>query len=95
VRVSDLHFQLFVARQTAQVRQDPRKGKVKDYPRYQFAHDLSLLLERKGDDLTLSHESRRLTFHQASKSAAGSRANSLKVEHGEQILSLSDLEVQP
>lgn len=73
----------------------PLKSRVKEYPRYQFAYDLSLLIviERQAEGLIVKHDDRRLTFHQASKSAAGSRDNSVKVEHGRETLPLSDLEI--
>lgn len=90
VRLSDLHFQLFVLRQTPQVRQDPRKTRCKEYPRYQFAYDLSMLVER---GLEISWHGRQLVFHQASKTAAGSRASSVMVELGGEVAALSDLEM--
>ncbi|MFA5506733.1 MAG: hypothetical protein WC314_25875 [Vulcanimicrobiota bacterium] len=93
-RLSDLHFRLFVLRQTPQVRQDPRKAKVKEYPRYQFAYDLGLLLEQRGDGLTIETEEKRLAFHQASKSAAQSRSNSMQVEIGtDNVVAISDLDI--
>jgi len=93
-RVSDIHFRLFILRQTAQVRQDPRKSKVKEYPRYQFAYDLGLLLEQRGDNLTIETDDKRLTFHQASKSAAQSRSASMQVDVGEgHVVAISDLEI--
>ena len=90
VRLPDLHFQIFVARQTTQVRQDPRKSKVKDYPRSQFIYDLSVMVERQG--LSISLEGRNLIFHPAGKNA-GSRANSVKVELEGQVQALGDLEI--
>ena len=57
IRLSDLHFQAFVLRQTAQVRQDPRRSRVKEYPRYQLAYDLSLLL---ADPDAMRRDGRRL-----------------------------------
>jgi len=45
VRLLDVHFRVFVGRQTAQVRQDPRRSRVKEYPRFQFAWDLGRMLE--------------------------------------------------
>jgi hypothetical protein len=48
VRLSDVHFALFIRRQKAQTRIDPRAGRVKEYPRYQFAWDISLLREQPG-----------------------------------------------
>lgn len=40
-----VHFAMFVARQPARARQDPRKGRLRDYPRAQFAWDLHQWLE--------------------------------------------------
>ncbi len=75
LRLSDVHFQLFVRRQTAQVRQDPRKGRVKEYPRYQFAWDLAALMQACE---WLDRGSRgRLEIRDATESAARSRTASV------------------
>lgn len=93
-RLSDLHFRLFVLRQTAQVRQDPRKGNVKEYPRYQFAYDLGLLLEQQAEGFKISSDGKTFIFHQASKKAASSRSSSVQVEIGNgAITAVSDLEI--
>lgn len=76
VRLPDIHFQLFVGRQTAQVRQDPRKGRLKEYPRYQFAYDLAGLLASPGG---LVRGDQALTLHVAARSAAESRSASIKM----------------
>lgn len=79
VRLPDLHFQLFVARQTAQVRQDPRKGRLKEYPRYQFAYDLSALLNSPGG---MVRGNKAVSLHIAARSAAESRSASVLLDDG-------------
>lgn len=85
-RLPDVHFQLFVERQTSKVKQDPRAGRIKEYPRFQFAWDLSRLLDH--DEVVLA-DGRRLVFHDASESAARSKSSSVVVEPrgGRRILS--------
>jgi hypothetical protein len=79
VRLPDLHFRAFVHRQTAAVRKDPRKGRVKPYPRYQFAWDLGLLLAQ--DEPVTTRSGLRIELIEASESASRSAATSLLVEH--------------
>ncbi len=76
VRVPELHFQLFVGRQTAAVRADPRGGRIKEYPRYQFAWDLAGLLA-EGEPFQTPAGS--LHFSAATDSSARSRAKSVVV----------------
>lgn len=76
VRLSDVHFALFVRRQTSTVRSDPRKGRIKEYPRYQFAWDIALLL-RNPEWLKRSEAS--IAFHPAAASASKSRADSIRI----------------
>ena len=78
VRLPDVHFRAFVQRQTAAVRRDPRKARVKPYPRYQFAWDLGLLLARP-DQLLLA-DGRRIELLDASGSASRGAATSMLVE---------------
>jgi len=79
VRLRDLHFQLFVDRQVGPVKLDPRKSRLKEYPRYQFLYDLSQLLNGQGG---LARGNQRLVLHVAAKSAAESRSTSVMVEDG-------------
>jgi hypothetical protein len=79
VRLSNVHFQLFVARQTVQVKQDPRKGKIKEYPRFQFAYDLALLLQSPEG---LVRKGKAMTIHIAARSAAESRSLSIMLPDG-------------
>lgn len=88
-RLPDVHFQLFARRQTAQVRQDPRKGRVKEYPRYLFAWDLSELL---GAPAWLQRHGRRLTLHAASESAARSRSSSVLVRREGVFVAMGDVQ---
>ena len=88
-RLPDVHFQLFARRQTAQVRQDPRKGRVKEYPRYLFAWDLGELLAAPA---WLQRQGRRLTVHAASESAARSRSSSVLVRRGGDFVALGDVQ---
>jgi hypothetical protein len=78
-RLSDVHFQMFVRRQSAQLRQDPRKNRVKDYPRYQFTYDLGRLI--RGDALKTS-DGKEVVIHPALKTAAASRSASIALEDG-------------
>ncbi len=93
VRVTDLHFRLFILRQTPAVRQDPRKAKVKEYPRFQFAYDLGVLLEQRGEHLVVETEDQRFTFFPATKTAAQSRSSSIQVEVGQEAVTIGDLEI--
>lgn len=76
VRLPDVHFMLFFRRQTSQVKCDPRNGRIKEYPRYQFAWDIGLIhthnewLERGGAKIVL---------HPASATSSRSRSDSLRV----------------
>ncbi len=78
VRLPDVHFRAFVRRQTAAVRRDPTKRRVKPYPRYQFAWDLGLLLARP--ELLVLDDGRRIELLDASGSASRGAATSLLVE---------------
>lgn len=91
--MSDLHFQLFVRRQTAQVRQDPRRSRVKEYPRAQFAWDLATLLE---DPSWLHDQAGEIVLHPASDSAARSRATSVLIRRRDslELAALGDLQVR-
>lgn len=75
-RLSDIHFTLFARRQSATVRCDPRKGRIKEYPRYQFACDLGLLL-RNPDWMVRSGST--ITFNPSPASSARSRTDSVRV----------------
>lgn len=74
VRLPDVHFQIFVERQTVQGRQDPRRSRIKDYPRHQFAWDLAALLDAP-DALTAEG----LALQEATEAAARSRSQSALV----------------
>ncbi|MEW6219768.1 MAG: hypothetical protein AB1634_09590 [Thermodesulfobacteriota bacterium] len=76
VRLPDVHFMLFVRRQTAAVRSDPRRGRIKEYPRYQFAWDVELL--RRHSEW-LKRPAGRIDLHPASATAAKGRAESLRL----------------
>ncbi len=78
VRLPDVHFRAFVHRQTAAVRKDPRKGRVKPYPRYQFAWDLGLLLSQQ--EQVTTRGGRRIELIEASESASRGATTSLIVE---------------
>jgi hypothetical protein len=89
IPLPDIHFELFVRRQTAAARTNPSKGRLKEYPRSQFAWDLARLraaphfLERAG---------RRMELLPASPSAARSRvASVLVVDEGGGTVALADL----
>lgn len=70
VRLPDIHFQLFVSRQTAQSRTTLTKSRIKEYPRAQFAWDLAGLLAVPH---FLTRDGRTLELIQATASAASSR----------------------
>ena len=91
-RLPDVHFQMFMRRQSAQVRQDPRRSRIKEYPRYQFAWDLAFLLDEPS---WLETPDLRIVLHEASETAARSRSSSIctQTEAGEQKL-LSHLHVE-
>jgi hypothetical protein len=76
VPLPDLHFDLFVGRQTAQVKSSPQAGKIKEYPRFQFAWDLARLIEAPA---FLQRGERRIEIFEASPSAARSRTGSVLV----------------
>jgi hypothetical protein len=76
IRLPDVHFALFIRRQTTAVRSDPRKGKVKEYPRYQFLWDLGLLVRDEG---WLKRGETTITLFAPSANAAKSRADSVRV----------------
>jgi hypothetical protein len=76
VRLPDLHFRLFLGRQSAQARLDPRRTRLKEYPRYQFAWDVAQLLE---EPTWLRRPEGSLRFVAASESQARSRGTSLRV----------------
>ncbi len=76
VRLPEIHFQLFVDRQTAQARQSLVRGKIKEYPRAQFAFDLAGLLAAPG---FLERDGRRIELVEASRSLARSRSSSVTV----------------
>ncbi len=81
-RLSDVHFTLFTRRQSSIVRCDPRKGRIKEYPRYQFAWDLGLLLKNPE---WMTRPGSSISLHPAAASAAKSRTDSIRVfsEEGE------------
>lgn len=85
-RLSDVHFQLFVLRQTSKVKQDPRKGRLKEYPRYQFAWDLGAALVGNAVPGT------GLVVLPASESAARSRSTSVIVERDGASVAYADLQ---
>jgi hypothetical protein len=76
VRLSDVHFTIFARRQSSTVRCDPRKGRIKEYPRYQFAWDLGLLL--KNPDWMVRSGS-TITLNPSPASSARSRTDSVRV----------------
>lgn len=76
VRLPDVHFSMFARRQTSLVRSDPRKSRIKEYPRYQFAWDLSLLMANTD---WFDRGGRRIVFHPASMTASKSRADSVRI----------------
>lgn len=89
VRLPDVHFQAFVRRQTPLVRQDPRKGRAKEYPRYQFAWDLGRLLE-EGEILREA----AIELFEASRTARESRSQSIRVDPPEsKPLYLGDMRI--
>ena len=91
VRLPDVHFALFARRQTSLVRSDPRKSRIKEYPRYQFAWDLALLLKNPA---WLERGSRKIILHPASATAAKGKADSVRVVTSEhQDLMLGDVQV--
>jgi len=91
VRLPDVHFALFIRRQTAAVRSDPRRGRIKEYPRYQFAWDVELL-HRHGE--WHERQAGRIEFHLASATASRGRAESLRLVRadGSEIV-LGDMQV--
>jgi hypothetical protein len=92
IRLPEVHFALFVRRQTAAAKSDPRRSRLKEYPRCQFAWDLSLL-QRHAD--WLSRDGRRIVLHVASPSARG-RADSVLVlaPDGTEV-ALGDMQLVP
>jgi len=80
VRLSDLHFQLFVARQSALSRTTLTKGRIKDYARAQFAWDLAALLDVPH---FRERDGRRLKLRAPKPSAVGSRTGSITVVRGD------------
>lgn len=76
VRLADAHFQLFVDRQTVQARQSLTRGKLKEYPRVQFAFDLAGLLAAPH---FLHRGGRTIHLIEASPSLARSRSASIAV----------------
>lgn len=79
IRLPDVHFQMFVKRQTAQVKQDPRKSRVKEYPRYQFAYDVGRMV-REG--VFMLDNGIEAVLHTAQKNAASSRSSSVQLDDG-------------
>lgn len=71
-----VHFAAFLRRQSDRAKQDPRNGRLKEYPRYQFAWDLALL---RGESAWLDRQGVRIELHLANSVAARSRSNSLTV----------------
>ena len=91
VRLPDVHFALFARRQTAVVRSDPRKSRIKEYPRYQFAWDLALLLKNPA---WLERGSKKIMLHPASATAAKGKADSVRVvTSGKEEQVLGDLQI--
>ena len=76
VRLPDVHFQLFVDRQTSKARQSLTRSALKEYPRAQFAFDLMGLLSAPS---FLRREGRTLELVEASPSLARSRSSSVTV----------------
>lgn len=76
IRLPEIHFQLFVDRQTAQARQSLTRGKLKEYPRAQFAFDLAGLLAAPH---FLRRDGRTIELVEASPSLARSRSSSVTV----------------
>jgi len=74
VRLPEVHFALFMRRQTAAVRSDPRSRKILEYPRYQFAWDLGLLQEHPR-----WLERHNIKLHDASDTAARGKANAVRL----------------
>lgn len=91
VRLPDVHFSMFARRQTSLVRSDPRKSRIKEYPRYQFAWDLGLLMAHPD---WLDRGGRRIVFHPASTTAAKGKADSIIVSADNRMdLVLGDIQI--
>ncbi len=91
IRLPDVHFQLFVDRQTAQARQSLTRSKLKEYPRAQFAFDLSALIAAPE---FLRRDGRTLELIEAPPSLARSRSSSVTVVAGDGTTTVwSDLRV--
>ncbi len=91
VPLPDVHFELFIRRQTAQARTNPAQGKIKEYPRAQFAWDLARLLAAPH---FLQRGRRTIELLPASASAARSRVAAVPVvsESGA-LFALGDLRI--
>ncbi len=77
-RLADLNFQVFVQRQTARGgRTDPRRRRIVEYPRWNFAWDLGRLLDYMVESPDAFAD---LDFHRASRTAAAGRSTSVLVE---------------
>lgn len=76
VRLPEVHFSMFARRQTSVVKSDPRRSRIKEYPRYQFAWDLALLLKNSP---WLERGAKRITLHPASATAAKGKADSVRI----------------
>lgn len=76
VSLPEVHLQLFVERQTAQSRTTLTRGRIKEYPRAQFAWDLAGLLDAPH---FLKRDGRTIELLAPTPSAAGSRAASVLV----------------
>jgi len=77
IRLPEVHFALFILRQTPAVRSDPRAGKIKQYPRYQFAWDLGLLRESRN-----WCQRHHIVLHEAN-AASRARADSVRLVVGD------------
>ncbi|MCK6528649.1 hypothetical protein L6R50_14190 [Myxococcota bacterium] len=91
VPLPEVHFEMFVGRQTAQARTSPTQGRIKEYPRFQFAWDLARLLDSPEFH---ARGARRIEILPASPSASKSRSASVLVvgEDGERRV-LGDVRV--
>lgn len=76
IRLTKLHFQLFVDRQTVQSRAALTRSKIKEYPRAQFAWDLAGLLAAPH---FLRRGARAIELVAATASASDSRSASVRV----------------
>lgn len=86
VSLPELHFELFIDRQSSQARRSLTKGKLKEYPRAQFAFDLARLLDTPN---FLERPAGRLELLPATASEARNAQKSVvivRADGGEEVL---------